>query len=81
MVVEPPPADTPRSIEIHMGGLPSHDQREGESFLSRECAADSSKSGRMIFPKSSNPDRPIFVQPGATDMRKQINTSGGDGAE
>ena len=32
----------------------------------------------MISPKSSHPDRPIFVQPGATDMRKQINTSGGD---
>ena len=27
----------------------------------------------MIFPKSSHPDRPIFVQPGAGDMRKQIN--------
>ena len=27
----------------------------------------------MIFPKSPHPDRPIFVQPGATDMRKQIN--------
>ena len=27
----------------------------------------------MIFPKSSHPDRPILVQPGAADMRKQIN--------
>ena len=27
----------------------------------------------MIFPKSPHPDRPIFVQPGAGDMRKQIN--------